>query len=460
VRWRLRALEQENKRLELKVKERTAEVVQQSKIIEQKAEELQASYNNVTLLSRIGQELTASLDEEDIFSTLYRYINQLMIADVFGVFIYHPDENTLAFTYLLENNERLESFEIKVDEVEHLSVWVIKNKKEILMEDYAQEYSLYISKISILSGKKPASVIYLPLLLEDKILGVITVQSYRKKVYSNYHLDILRTLAAYTAIALDNANAYNAVEKQKVISDNLLLNILPADTADELKATGKATPHTYELVTVLFTDFKGFTKIAEKLSAEEIVLELDRCFQYFDEVMEKHKMEKIKTLGDGYMSAGGIPKANTTNPLDAVLSGLALQNFMQKVNDEKKANSQPYWELRLGIHTGPLVAGVVGKKKFAYDIWGDTVNTASRMESSGEAGKVNISHYTYELVKDFFDCTYRGHIEAKNKGKIEMYFVDGIKKELSVDGKGIEPNEKFWELYNKFNPAFPQKQNT
>jgi class 3 adenylate cyclase/ligand-binding sensor domain-containing protein len=460
VRWRIRALEQENKRLELKVKERTAEVVQQSKIIEQKAEELQASYNNVTLLSRIGQELTASLDQEDIFSTLYRYINQLMIADVFGVFIYRPEENILAFTYLLENNERLESFAIKVDEVEHLSVWCLKNKKEILMEDYAQEYSLYISKISILSGKQPGSVIYVPLLLEDKILGVITVQSYRKKVYSNYHLDILRTLAAYTAIALDNANAYNAVEKQKAISDNLLLNILPADTAEELKTTGKATPHTYELVSVLFTDFKGFTKIAEKLSAEEIVLELDRCFQYFDEVMERHKMEKIKTLGDGYMSAGGIPKPNTTNAIDAVLSGLALQNFMQKINNEKKAKNQPYWELRLGIHTGPLVAGVVGKKKFAYDIWGDTVNTASRMESSGEAGKVNISHYTYELVKDFFDCTYRGYIEAKNKGKIEMYFVEGIKKELSLNGKGIEPNEKFWELYNKFNPAFSQEQNT
>ncbi|MCS6905041.1 MAG: adenylate/guanylate cyclase domain-containing protein, partial [Bacteroidia bacterium] len=457
VRWRLRALEEENKRLEQKVRERTAEVVEQSKIIQQKAEELQISYNNVTLLSRIGQELTASLDQEDIFSTLYRYINQLMIADIFGVFIYYPEENCLEFTYLLENNQRLESFKIDVDKVHHLSTWCLRNKKEILMEDYSQQYYLYIPRINILSGETPGSVIYVPLLLEEKILGVITVQSYRKKVYTNYHLDILRTLAAYTAIALDNANAYNAVEKQKAISDNLLLNILPAETASELKTTGKATPHTYELVSVLFTDFKGFTKIAEKLTAEEIVRELDRCFQYFDEVMDKHNMEKIKTLGDGYMSAGGIPMPNKTNPIDAVLAGLELQNFMKKVNAEKQANNQPFWELRLGIHSGPLVAGVVGKKKFAYDIWGDTVNTASRMESSGEAGKVNISQDTYELIKDFFDCTYRGYIEAKNKGKVAMYFVDGIKKELSINGEGIEPNEKFWELYYQFDPFIIRK---
>jgi class 3 adenylate cyclase len=215
------------------------------------------------------------------------------------------------------------------------------------------------------------------------------------------------------------------IEKQRDESNQLLLNILPAEVADELKNTGKATPQSYDMVTVLFTDFKGFTKIAEKLTPEQIVTELDRCFLAFDEILEKYDLEKIKTMGDGYMCAGGLPIANKTNPIDAVRAGLAMLAFMEELKKEKEAKGEPIWELRLGIHTGPVVAGVVGKKKFVYDIWGDTVNVASRMESSGEAGKVNISEATYEYVKSYFNCVPRGKIMAKNKGEIEMYFVEG-----------------------------------
>lgn len=199
---------------------------------------------------------------------------------------------------------------------------------------------------------------------------------------------------------------------------------------------------------MLFTDFKGFTSIAEKISPVELVRELESCFLRFDEIIEKYNIEKIKTIGDAYMAAGGIPSANHTNPLDVVLAGLEMQYFMNNLKATKAAAGEPYWELRLGINTGKLIAGVIGKKKFAYDVWGDTVNTASRMESSGEVGKVNISGKTYSLIKDFFECEHRGKISAKGKGEIDMYFVHRIKPELSEDVHGLEPNQQFIDLCN------------
>ena len=147
------------------------------------------------------------------------------------------------------------------------------------------------------------------------------------------------------------------------------------------------------------------------------------------------------------MCAGGIPKANKTHAIDAILAALEIQNFMNQMEEIKEIIGAPYWELRLGIHTGPLIAGVIGEKKFAYDVWGDAVNTASRMESSGTPGKINISQSTYELIKDFFSCELRGKIQAKNKGEINMYFVNGIKEDLSTEGS--IPNSKFWNLYAK-----------
>ncbi|MCS6820516.1 MAG: hypothetical protein NZ551_01460 [Microscillaceae bacterium] len=220
---------------------------------------------------------------------------------------------------------------------------------------------------------------------------------------------------------------YRELELERSKADRLLYNILPREVAAELKETGKATPRYYEMVTVMFTDFKGFTYHAERMRPEIIIQELNECFLKFDEIIEKYGLEKIKTIGDAYMCAGGIPIPNTTNPIDAVNAALEMQKVMQEINKRKRQNNEPTWELRLGIHTGPLVAGVIGKMKFAYDVWGDTVNIASRMESSGEVGKVNISGATYQYVKDEFECEYRGKILAKNKGEIDMYFVVGRK---------------------------------
>lgn len=215
------------------------------------------------------------------------------------------------------------------------------------------------------------------------------------------------------------------IEKEKDKSDNLLLNILPADIAAELKEKGKAAARDFDKVNILFTDFKGFNAASEKLSAQELVAEINTCFEAFDGIMDKYKIEKIKTIGDAYMAAGGLPVPSDASVKNTVLAALEMQSFITKRKVDMDAKGQPSFEMRLGIHTGPVVAGIVGVKKFAYDIWGDTVNTASRMESSGSVGKVNISQATYTLLKDEAQFTFenRGNIIAKGKGELEMYFV-------------------------------------
>ena len=217
------------------------------------------------------------------------------------------------------------------------------------------------------------------------------------------------------------------INREKDRSDELLLNILPAETAEELMNNGRSEARHFDMVTVMFTDFKGFTFMAEQLTPQELVDEIDYCFKHFDEIISRHHIEKIKTIGDAYMCAGGLPVANDTNPLDVVKAALEIQEFMETLKKERKAQNKLFFEARIGIHSGPVVAGIVGIKKFQYDIWGDTVNIASRMESSGEIGQVNISQTTYNAVKDHFECAYRGEIAAKNKGAIDMYFVSGIK---------------------------------
>lgn len=215
------------------------------------------------------------------------------------------------------------------------------------------------------------------------------------------------------------------VNLQKVEIEKLLLNILPSETAMELREKGEATPKLYESVTMMFTDFEHFSQIAENLSPQELVSELNACFVAFDEITEKYNLEKIKTIGDSYMCAGGIPVTNQSHALDAVNAGLEIQEYISRKNRNRSASGLPPWNVRIGIHTGQVVSGVVGRRKFAYDIWGDAVNIASRMESCGEVGKVNISETTYSMVKEHFSCFHRGKISAKNKGEIDMYFVEG-----------------------------------
>ena len=217
----------------------------------------------------------------------------------------------------------------------------------------------------------------------------------------------------------------SSIRRGKKRSDELLHNILPAEVAQELKESGKVSSKRIDQVTVLFTDFKDFTSVAEKLNADQLVEDLHDCFSEFDRIMEKYGIEKIKTIGDSYMAAGGLPVPHNKNARNVIRAALDIRDFIEKGKAKKIESGLPYFEVRIGVHTGPVVAGIVGVKKFQYDIWGDTVNTASRMESSGEEGKVNISDVTYQLIKDDpeFSFSSRGEIETKGKGKINMWFV-------------------------------------
>lgn len=211
-------------------------------------------------------------------------------------------------------------------------------------------------------------------------------------------------------------------------SEELLLNILPAAIAKELKLTGKSQPKKYESVSVIFADIKGFTEISEKLSPEELLKEINVYFTAFDQIMEKYQVEKIKTIGDCYMAVSGLPEERDDHALRAVNAAIEMQNFVRTQQNAQKAKNEPFFEIRIGIHSGPVVAGIVGTNKFQYDIWGDTVNTANRLETNCETGKVNISEATYLLVKNSFDCNYRGKVETKGKGSISMYYVDSLSK--------------------------------
>jgi len=237
---------------------------------------------------------------------------------------------------------------------------------------------------------------------------------------------ILRTLRRERLVNAQLEAQKQEIEAQKAKADTLLLNILPADIAQELKEKGFTEVKYFDSASVLFADVQGFSALAKEISPQELIKELDLCFSAFDEIAGKYRLERIKTIGDNYMCAGGVPNTNLTHAYDITLAALEMQRWMAQQASLREAVGKKYWKIRIGIHTGDLVAGVIGKTKFAYDLWGDTVNTASRMETAGETGKVNISESTYNIIKDDFICTPRGEIEAKNIGLIHAYFVDAI----------------------------------
>ena len=228
-----------------------------------------------------------------------------------------------------------------------------------------------------------------------------------------------------TANELSNKNAL--IEDEQKRSNNLLLNILPPAIAQELKTRNKVAARKYDQATVMFVDFKGFTTIAEMLSPERLVEELDLCFSNFDNIISKYRIEKIKTVGDAYICASGLSDMNAS-PSDMVKAALEIQDFLLGLKAERLSQGLPHFDARVGIHTGPVVAGVVGAKKFAYDIWGDTVNTAARLEEQCDPGRVNVSEAAYWLAKYEFEWQHRGKIAAKGKGMMDMYYVTGLKQ--------------------------------
>lgn len=232
---------------------------------------------------------------------------------------------------------------------------------------------------------------------------------------------LIPVVTLYYIVEQTKNRLFNQLEAEKQKSEDLLLNILPPEVAAELKEKGGIQARLFDHVTVLFTDFVGFTSASEKLSPQQLVDELHACFKAFDEICHRYNIEKIKTVGDAYLAVSGLPVAAPNHAGNIVRAAQDIRDFMQQ---RKVQNPNNTFEVRIGIHSGTVVAGIVGVKKYAYDIWGDAVNTAARMEQNSEAGKINISESTYNIVSSKFNCTYRGEIEAKNKGKLKMYFVE------------------------------------
>ncbi len=255
-------------------------------------------------------------------------------------------------------------------------------------------------------------------------------------------LELRRSLGELnrTMQSLERARAEIAEEKAK--SDRLLLNILPESVAQELKDKDRVTPRYYESITIVFTDFSKFTLLAESMEPAQLVDTLDQYFSVFDEIVRRHGLEKVRTIGDAYMCAGGLPEPNRRHPVDACLTALEIQYRVLRMNQGRQRLRLPPWEMRIGLHSGPAVAGVVGRHKFTYDIWGNSVNVASRMEEESAPGRINLSESTYLKVQRFFECTPRGPVEAKNKGPLPMFFLDRLRPEFAADAEGHLANDR------------------
>lgn len=446
--------------LEIKVKERTLEL-----------ERTKSELEDLTIFTHL---INSKSNLDEIFMEISKYMDSKF--QIKGSWLFLPnDANQYLYAYKMHSYEKLANDQVQF--INDIRINMI-DQGGFIYNSFKKKKAFFKTKIKkvlfpidreIIDKLNINSFLLIPLVSKNKSFGVYGFTNISDTMNLNKEqIKFIRNLCYQIAGVIETTYllkvakeaikiadiekgialiAQKEAEEERRKSEKLLLNILPGEIAKELIDKGTTEPVLYDSVSVVFTDFQGFTKISEKMIPKDLISELDRCFSYFDSLMDRYNLEKLKTIGDSYMCAGGIPIPNKTHAIDTALASLEIKRFMSKVKSIRENLGFPYWELRIGIHTGPIIAGVIGEKKFSYDVWGDTVNTASRMESNGLVGKINISEQTYNHLKDIFDCEYRGEVTVKNKGNMKMYFLNSIKKEYSVDGKGIVPNEKFWVKY-------------
>jgi len=382
------------------------------------------------------QDVDAKSDEDQLFESLAESINVRLKMDVAAILL-PVEEGQLDFGL-----RYLKGFgQYDTEAVRKKTIQVpqefFESKKGIIVnkDDELDEFQAYLQR-----ELEIENLIFSPIIHNEEIMGYFFAgrrsQLLQKgKGILPYHLNILDAIGGVVSTVQNQLERQQVLEdlvnkrtkelqEEKETSESLLLNILPWETTQELKKNGAVKAKDFKMVSVLFTDFKDFTKFSAGLSSKELVELIDFYYRKMDKITGKHGIEKIKTIGDSYMCAAGLPVEKEDHARAAVLAAIEIRDFIQRTKEERIKQNKPYFEVRIGINSGPVVAGIVGIKKFAYDIWGDTVNVASRMESNGEPGKVNISDSTYKLVKDYFDFEYRGEIPVKNKGEIGMYFVE------------------------------------
>lgn len=304
-------------------------------------------------------------------------------------------------------------------------------KTEVVVRARSEGDLFYQTTIKLTDGRSYGIV--------DFVVAILIAIAAVCAIYFWSRLKILRT-----TLSLENeiTDRTNELQAQKMKYEELVANYMPKEEFEKLKEKSKDKEKAtrYKMVTVLFSDVHGFSNISKTENAEQLIDDLDRFFFHFDEVVKKFHIEKIKSIGDIYMCAGGIPQKNHTNPIEVVLAAFEMYQYMQSM--KLQYGNDQGWNLRIGIHTGPVFCNNTGNKK-KLEIWGDTVNIASRMEASGQINKVNITGMTYELVKEYFVCQYWGKMPVKYKGEIDMYLIEGFRPHLSEGGLGVKPNQAF-----------------
>jgi adenylate cyclase len=258
------------------------------------------------------------------------------------------------------------------------------------------------------------------------------------------HLELRRQLLVRNEMLRELERARDRAVAEKAESDKLLLNILPPSIAVELKANDRVRPRFFDSATVILIDFTGFTRLVETMEPASVIDQLDQYFTRFDDIMANHRLEKLKTIGDAYLAVGGVPEPNRSHPIDAALAALQVIDHLAKINRQREKLHLPAWQVRIGINTGPVIAGVVGKHKFTYDIWGNTVNITQRVEAAGVPGRISIAESTWQHIKTRFETDARGAVEVKHQGLVNMYYLNRIRPEFASDPAGIMPNDRFW----------------
>jgi class 3 adenylate cyclase/tetratricopeptide (TPR) repeat protein len=359
-------------------------------------------------MSRIGADLAGSLVFQDVVLKIHHEVNQLMDAPIFNIGVFLPDEERIEFRYLIENGIFMPPPSVMMSDTARPAVQCVRERKEIVIND---------QDIPILVGTKPQSLVYVPLIANDSIIGVFSVQSLQKNSYSAGKVAFLRAISSHIATALQNIQAFEQIQQQREAlaserekSERLLLNILPPIIAERMKHDQSLIADYYQSVSVMFIDIVDFTIFTQNVNAHDVVTMLDGMFSKFDAIMVKYGVEKIKTIGDAYMAASGIPTKREDHAEAIAKAALDIQQLMGG-------------RVRIGIHTGAVVAGVIGTSKFSYDLWGDTVNTAARMESHGEPGQIHVSEEVFLALKGKFAFEERGAMEIKGKGVMRTWFL-------------------------------------
>jgi class 3 adenylate cyclase len=258
------------------------------------------------------------------------------------------------------------------------------------------------------------------------------------------HLELRRQLLVRNQMLLELEHARDRAVAEKAESDKLLLNILPPSIAAELKTSDRVQPRFFDSATVILIDFTGFTRLVETMEPASVIDQLDQHFTKFDDIMANHRLEKLKTIGDAYLAVGGVPEPNRSHAIDAGLAALQVLDHLARLNRQREKLRLPAWQVRIGINTGPVIAGVVGKHKFTYDIWGNTVNIAQRVEAAGDPGRIGIAESTWQHIKTRFETDARGAVEVKHHGLVNMYYLNRIRPEFAADSIGMMPNDRFW----------------